>query len=81
MKKILLFIAIIMTLALNASAQTDGFFSADVPSGHRDAVMMPNAPSGELGKIKDSDAVPLGSGLLIMTVLGCSMVIRKKLKD
>lgn len=80
MKKILFLITVILTLALNASAQSDSFFKSDVNSGHRDVEIMPHAPAGELGHIPDSE-VPLGSGLLIMTALGCACVLRKKLKD
>ena len=78
MKKILFLITIIITLSLNAVAQSDGFFRGEVHSEDRDAMIMPNAPSGTLGHIPDSEAVPLGSGLLIMTVLGGAYVIRKK---
>lgn len=81
MKKILFLIAIIITLAHNVSAQSDGFFKGDVSSGYRDVEMMPCVPSGAVGTIPDSDAVPLGSGLLIMTALGGAMVLIKKLKE
>lgn len=81
MKKILLFTALIITLALNASAQSDGFFKSDNNSEYRtDDMMLPTVPSGSLGTIPDSE-VPLGSGLLIMTALGGALVLKKKLKD
>lgn len=82
MKKILFLIAIIITLALNAGAQSDSFFKNNVNSDYRgDVASAPsnlNAPSGPLGTIKDGDVLPLGSGLLILTVLGGAYVIGKK---
>jgi len=85
MKKILFLIAIIITLSLNAAAQSDGFFRGDFHSENRDDVSSAlsdlHAPTGALGTIPDSGAVPIGSGLLIMTVLGGALVLRKKLKE
>lgn len=82
MKKILFLIAIIITLSLNAAAQSDGFFRGDFHSENRDDVSSAlsdlHAPTGSLGTIPDSEAVPLGSGLLILTILGAGYTLRKR---
>ena len=83
MKKILFTITLVMTMAFCANAQRDGFFNdwqyddrtmSDVNNG----LAMPNTA---IGTPYNSSAVPLGSGLLILTALGgCYVLIRKKQK-
>lgn len=80
MKKILLVLAILMTMCLGATAQSDGFFRSDGNSDYNDRTSsgMPLIMSGEVGSIHDTDAAPLGSGLLILTALGAGYALRKK---
>ena len=83
MKKIILTIALLMTMAIYAHAQRDGFFNdwqyddrtmSDVNNG----LALPNTA---IGSYENSSAVPLGSGLLILTALGGGYIlIRKKQK-
>lgn len=83
MKKILFTIALVMTMAFCANAQRDGFFGdwqyeertmSDVENG----LALPNTA---IGSHLNSNAAPLGSGLLILTALGgCYVLIRKKQK-
>ena len=77
MKKIILALAIVLSVGLTAYAQSDGFFksSGDDNSG-RDGAMMINLP-GEHGGNGDVGA-PLGSGLLILTALGAGYALRKR---
>ena len=69
MKKILLTIAILMTMAFSANAQCDVFFiwndafSFNLPAAH--------------GSEYDYNA-PLGNGLLVLTALGVGYAIKKK---
>ena len=83
MKKILFTITLVMTMAFCANAQRDGFFNdwqyddrtmSDVNNG----LALPNTA---IGSYENSSAVPLGSGLLILTALGGGYIlIRKKQK-
>lgn len=83
MKKKIFVIAILMTMAFCANAQRDGFFNdwqyedrtmSDINNG----LAMPNTA---IGSHLNSSAVPLGSGLLILTALGAGYsLIRKKRK-
>ena len=80
MKKILFTIAIIITMVLSANAQ-DGFFRSDSGEngGYRPAADMPMVPQGyDVGKVPDSEGVPLGSGLLVLTMLGGAYMLRKR---
>ena len=76
MKKIVLAIALVMTMAMGANAQRDGFFS-NYNSGDRANGDMPAVPNTEIGNTGNVSA-PLGSGLLILTALGAGYAIRKK---
>ena len=82
MKKTLFTIAILMTMALSASAQSDAFFKwnnadnetyRDIDNGISFA--LPTAHGYEY----DSEA-PLGSGLLILTALGAGYAIKRRKK-
>ena len=82
MKKIIFAIAIVLTIGLTANAQRrDGFFSwsdADTENlRYSDGGINFNLP-GEHGGNDDPSAVPVGSGLLIMTALGAAYAIKKK---
>lgn len=80
MKKILFTIAILMTMAFGANAQSDTFFKwnnadnetyRDIDNGISFA--LPTAHGYEY----DSEA-PLGSGLLILTALGAGYAIKRR---
>ena len=79
MKKILLAIAIVMTMGFCANAQRDSFFNNwdDVNNGlDRTDSELPSFPSLH-GLSTDQDA-PLGSGLIILGALGAGYALRKR---
>ena len=78
MKKVLLTIAIVMTMGFCASAQ-DGFFRAEADGGSvRDGGSSANlALPTQHGTGQDANA-PLGSGLLILTALGAGYAVSRK---
>lgn len=86
MKKALLTIALVATLGLCASAQTDGYFrnNANEDNGTRTSSGIsgttPALPSGGVGARNDDQRAPLGSGLLVMTVLGGAYMLRRSQK-
>ena len=80
MKKKIFVIAILMTMAFCANAQRDRFFSDwqyedRTLSDPGFTLAMPNT---NIGSYDNSSAVPLGSGLLILTALGGGYVLTKK---
>ena len=82
MKKLLLTLAIVMTIGFSANAQYDGFIQNDAgdyaSSGDR-STTLPMLPQGSVGgNDNDQPAAPLGSGLLILTALGGAYLLRKK---
>ena len=86
MKKILLAIAIVLMVGLNANAQRggrDSFFNdwTDVSNGlDRDSgIDMPLLP-GYHGNPDDVNA-PLGSGLLVLTALGAGYAVTRRKKE
>ncbi|MBQ4205716.1 MAG: hypothetical protein II662_03540 [Bacteroidales bacterium] len=81
MKKILFTIAIIMVMAFSAYAQRDGFFNNYYNDVYNDRMTDPNEigllmPNSTIGS-NTNESAPLGSGLLIMTVLGAAYMIKK----
>ena len=85
MKKILLTIAIVLTMFLGVNAQTDGFFREgnSASYGNRGGEAdLPSIPSGNPGGIKGDvngdPTAPLGSGLLVLTALGAGYALRKR---
>lgn len=86
MKKALLTIALVATLGLVANAQPDGFFRNDgnEDNGNRTSSGIsgttPRLPRGGTGTSNDDQDAPLGSGLLVMTVLGGAYLLRKQEK-
>ena len=84
MKKIIFTIAIVLTMVLGASAQTDGFFkdggSANDYSrtGSGSDPALPRLPQGGVGARDDDQTAPLGSGLLVLTALGVGYAAYKK---
>lgn len=83
MKKTILATALVMTMSLAASAQSDGFFSKYDNGGNREisdpskALVMPGTP---LGSDDNSNASPLGSGLLVLTALGAVYALKENYK-
>lgn len=81
MKKLIFTFAIIMTMALSANAQSDGFFNNYYNDVYNDRMSNPNEiglvmPGSTIGS-NTNESAPLGSGLLIMTVLGAAYMIKK----
>ena len=80
MKKILLTIAILMTMAFSANAQSDAFFNWNDADNetyrYNDNGITFNLPTAH--GIEYDDNAPLGSGLLILTALGAGYAIKKK---
>ena len=79
MKKILLTIALIITMGVTASAQSDGFFRSYSDNDYTNRVeentfVLPNAH----GTNSDYNFAPLSSGLLIITALGAGYAISRK---
>ena len=80
MKKILLAIALVLTISLSVSAQRDGFFT-DGGGSDRTSDVTPQTPSGHVGTLTGSQPAyegPLGSGLLILTALGAGYAVMRK---
>ena len=83
MKKILLAIALVMTMALSASAQ-DFFIKSGESYGDRTGSgsgeisgVTPAFPKGTVGGENGDQPAPLGSGLLVMTALGAGYAIKR----
>ena len=86
MKKFIIAISIIAALGLNVNAQeyyqysgSDGFFSSNsmVPGYREDTgTGLPLLPMR--GQGVDQNAVPLGSGLLILAGLGAAYALKKR---
>lgn len=80
MKKILLTIALVVSLVLSSKAQSDGFFKSDntYNDPYRDITEtdMPLFPGGH--GITNNVETPLGGGLLILTALGAAYAVKKK---
>ena len=87
MKKIIFAIAMIMTLAMNANAQRDTFFSDwyDENSDIRtNGTNIPNLPNNNLilgGEFGNDVNAPIGSGLLILTALGAGYAVARKRRE
>ena len=86
MKKIILALAIVLTVGLTANAQRggrDSFFNDwnDVSNGlDRDGgIVMPGLP-GSHGLDDDINA-PLGSGLIILTALGAGYAVARRKRE
>ena len=85
MKKILFAIALVMTMVLSASAQSDGFFSSwdnANYNGDRDdiGIVLPSNIGMSTSETGDDPSAPLGTGLLIMTALGGAYLLNKREK-
>ena len=83
MKKILFTIAIVFMMVLGANAQTDGFFTdGGGDAGYRGGGGggLPGLPQGSIGEHNNDQPAPVGSGLLVLTVLGAGYAVRKRNK-
>ena len=81
MKNIIFIIVFIITMALTANAQSDVFFKLNSSEEdiYRNLDENVNLPTTH-GNGIDHDAVPLGSGLLILSALGAGYALKKKLE-
>ncbi len=81
MKRIILTLAILMTMVFCANAQSDGFFrsyyNSDYTNRTEDNYFV--LPSSH-GTNSDYDSVPLGNGLLILTALGAGYATKRRTK-
>jgi hypothetical protein len=80
MKKILLAIALVLTIGLSVNAQSDSWFRSSGDEGYTGRTDgMPVAPQKPLGSHENENA-PLGSGLLVFTALGIGYALKHKNK-
>ena len=84
MKKILLAIALVLTMGFGAKAQfglglTDSFFNDWAQSDLMREVTLINLPTDH-GLTGDVNA-PLGSGLLVLTALGAGYAVARRKSD
>ena len=81
MKRIVLSIALVLTLGLSVNAQSDGFFKSTYQDANEEARTgtgraLPGVPGfGD----EDVDA-PLGSGLLLLAGMGAAYALRRRRK-
>ena len=82
MKKLLFATALIITMGLTSNAQNDGFFNwnNNYDADERLTGMELILPNGH-GDINDHNAVPVGSGLLILTALGAGYAVKCRRKN
>ena len=82
MKKMFLVLALVFAMSASVFAQrNDGFFNNydnDVYNRLDPIDIGLYLPSGELGASYSEPAAPLGTGLLILTVLGAGYAVRKR---
>lgn len=82
MKKIIIALAIVLSVSLTANAQSDGWFKAsdgdfnDRTEGTSPGFGLPT----EHGSTADAPA-PLGEGLLILTAMGAGYAIARRKRD
>ena len=85
MRKIILAIALLMTVSFGARAQRDGFFNAgSYEGGSRDDIgtTTPILPHGSVGQTNGDQpaTVPVGEGLLILSMLGGAYLLKRREK-
>jgi hypothetical protein len=82
MKKLLFATALIITMGLTSNAQNDGFFNwnNNYDADDRLTGIEFNLPDAH-GDINDHNAVPVGSGLLILTALGAGYAVKCRRKN
>lgn len=83
MKKLLLAIALVITISLSVSAQSDGFFkdggSSDNYNRTGSDPTLPGLPGYGVGATNNDQTAnaPLGSGLIILTALGAGYAVKR----
>ena len=82
MKRIVLSIALVLTLGLSVNAQSDGFFKSTYQDANEEARTgtgraLPGVPG--FGGEEDKPA-PLGSGLLLLAGMGAAYALRRRRK-
>ena len=82
MKRIVLSIALVLTLGLSVNAQSDGFFKSTYQDANEEArTGTGRATPGVPGFGGDVDKpAPLGSGLLLLAGMGAAYALRRKNK-
>ena len=81
MKKILLAIALVLTMGFGAKAQiglTDAFFNDWTQSDRLDIGGFSFVLPANHGFGEDTPSAPLGSGLIILSALGAGYALKKK---
>ena len=79
MKKKILVLALVMTMAFCANAQRDGFFSDwEYEDRTISGDVNLSLPGTHIGSYDNSSAAPLGSGLLVLTALGGGYLLVKR---
>lgn len=82
MKKILLAIALVLTMGFGAKAQfglTDAFFNDWAQSDLMRTTTLINLPTDH--GITEDVSAPLGSGLLVLTALGAGYAVARRKRD
>ena len=82
MKKILLAIALVLTMGFGAKAQiglTDAFFNDWAQSDMMRTTLL-TLPD-QHGMLDDQSAAPLGSGLLVLTALGAGYAVARRKRE
>ncbi|MBO4575119.1 MAG: hypothetical protein J5708_07345 [Bacteroidales bacterium] len=77
MKKILLVLTLVLTMSVNISAQSDWFVGGSDYS-IRNEDLFPILLAGNVGSFTDDEPAPVGSGLLVLTLLGAGYAVSKK---
>ena len=80
MKKIILTLALVITMVCGVSAQ-DGFFrggEGDYSGSRTISGTLPGLPQQGIGATNNDQAAPVGSGLIILTALGAGYAVSRK---
>lgn len=85
MKRIVLSIALVLTLGLSVNAQSDGFFKSTYQDANEEARTgtvraTPGVPEFGGDVDKPAKPAPLGSGLLLLAGMGAAYALRRKNK-
>lgn len=82
MKKIILSIVFVLAMGLASQAQVDGY-TQELGDWTRTGIepnvdFLPTLITVQVGQITQDVQAPLGSGLLVLTLLGAGYAVRKK---
>ena len=78
MKKVLLSIALVMTMAFCANAQSDGWFVSNDANYNRDGLSLDTGMPPAHGQDIE---LPLGSGLIILGALGAGYAVARRKRE